>query len=102
MQKIIKDFSAINLFFFVISRKMTSQGRSENSDQSGPLHPMLPNADRFRRAAILKIVEEKALGTRLRWHHGYQAARVEGEEGCKDRLHHLSHVRDTGGECGRW
>ena len=45
MQKIIKDFSAINLFFFVISRKMTSQGRSENSDQSGPLHPMLPNAD---------------------------------------------------------
>ena len=25
---------------------MTSQGRSENSDQSGPLHPMLPNADR--------------------------------------------------------
>ena len=24
---------------------MTSQGRSENSDQSGPLHPMLPNAD---------------------------------------------------------
>ena len=45
MQRIIKDFSAINLFFFVISRKMTSQGRSENSDQSGPLHPMLPNAD---------------------------------------------------------
>ena len=28
------------------SRTMTSQGRSENSDQSGPLHPMLPNADR--------------------------------------------------------
>ena len=27
------------------SRTMTSQGRSENSDQSGPLHPMLPNAD---------------------------------------------------------
>ena len=24
---------------------MTSQGRSENSDQSRPLHPMLPNAD---------------------------------------------------------
>ena len=45
MQRIIKDFSAINLFFFVISRKMTSQGRSENSDESGPLHPMLPNAD---------------------------------------------------------
>ena len=28
--------------FFVISRTMTSQGRSENSDQSRPLHPMLP------------------------------------------------------------
>ena len=27
---------------------MTSQGRSENSDQSGPLHPMLPNADPLR------------------------------------------------------
>ena len=27
------------------SRTMTSQGRSENSDQSGPLHPMLPNTD---------------------------------------------------------
>ena len=24
---------------------MTSQGRSENSDQSEPPHPMLPNAD---------------------------------------------------------
>ena len=34
--------------FFVISRTMTSQGRSENSDQSGPLHPMLPNADHFK------------------------------------------------------
>ena len=31
--------------FFVISWTMTSQGRSENSDQSRPLHPMLPNAD---------------------------------------------------------
>ena len=29
------------------SRTMTSQGRSENSDQSGPLHPMLSNADRI-------------------------------------------------------
>ena len=46
MQRIIKHFSAIYLFnFFVISRTMTSQGRSENSDQSRPLHPMLPNAD---------------------------------------------------------
>ena len=45
IQRIIKHFSAINLFFFVISRMMTSQGRSENSDQSRPLHPMLPNAD---------------------------------------------------------
>ena len=34
--------------FFVISRTMTWQGRSENSDQSGPLHPMLPNADRSK------------------------------------------------------
>ena len=48
MQRIIKHFSAIYLFFFVISRTMTSQARSENSDQSGPLHPMLPNADRVR------------------------------------------------------
>ena len=28
------------------SRTMTSQGRSKNSDQPGPLHSMLPNADR--------------------------------------------------------
>ena len=52
MQRIIKHFSAIYLFFFVISRTMTSQGRSENSDQSRPLHPMLPNADRWK--AILQ------------------------------------------------
>ena len=31
--------------FFGTSRTMTSQERSENSDQSAPLHPMLPNAD---------------------------------------------------------
>ena len=37
--------------FFVISRT-TSQGQSENSDQSGPLHPMLPNADHIIRADI--------------------------------------------------
>ena len=52
MQRIIKHFSAINLFFFVIIRTMTSQGRSENSDQSGPLHPMLPNADRMNHCLL--------------------------------------------------
>ena len=55
MQRIIKHFSAIYLVFFVISLTITSQGRSENSDQSGPLHPMLPNADPFSLFAILAL-----------------------------------------------
>ena len=50
MQRIIKHFRAIYLFFFVISGTVTSEGRSENSDQSGPLHPMLPNANPIKRA----------------------------------------------------
>ena len=42
-----------------------SQGRSENSDQSGPLHPMLPNADRMSMRpvhmcqAVLVVLEWK-------------------------------------------
>ena len=35
------------------SRTMTSQGRSENSDQSGPLHPMLSNADRGKKKSVM-------------------------------------------------
>ena len=49
---------------------MTSQGQSENSDQSGPLHPMLPNADLHSppifpwdgAAAILVCKSERDLG----------------------------------------
>ena len=43
-----KDNKALQRHFCLFresSRTMTSQGRSENSDQSGPLHPMLSNAD---------------------------------------------------------
>ena len=40
-----KALQRLIFVFFVISRTMTSQGRSENSDMSGPLHPMLPNAN---------------------------------------------------------
>ena len=48
---------------------MTSQGRSENSDQSGPPHPMLPNADpseymivftSFTRASFLNMQADQS------------------------------------------
>ena len=40
---------------------MTSEGRSENSDQSGPLHPMLPNADRLiHSSSVISMADEEA------------------------------------------
>ena len=45
MQRITNAPQRHIFVYFLISRTMTSQGRSENSNQSGPLHPMLPYAD---------------------------------------------------------
>ena len=63
MQRIIKALQRHIFVFFVISRTMTSQGRSENSDQSGPLHPMSPNADPV---SLFKHSSRQSVGTRLR------------------------------------
>ena len=42
---------------------MTSQGRSENSDKSRPLHPMLPNAEKYSplTAQALRLRKNKKL-----------------------------------------
>ena len=42
---------------------MTSQGRSENSDQSAPLHPMLPNADPLGPTGV-SVMSRSLLGGR--------------------------------------
>ena len=63
------------------SRTMTSQGRSENSDQSGPLHPMLSNADRGIHAknamADVKLHNGGALGlVRVEMCQAFQTLRL--------------------------